>query len=224
MGGSINSIFGKLAVRHLDATTLERYAAAFGFGQALPFDVPVRAGASDVPTERLELARAAAGFWHNHMSPLHGALIAATIANRGRMPRATLVDRVVDAHGRTTYRAHAETFRNVIPPSTAQAVTRMMLLTVTSGTARHYFYDEHGTPFLPDIDVAGKTGSLTGADPYRGYTWFIGFAPADHPTIAVAALVVNDPLWRIKAAFAAREAMRYWLVDRPREQEHRPVR
>jgi cell division protein FtsI/penicillin-binding protein 2 len=216
MGGSINAIFGKLAVRHLDPPTLERYASAFGFGHALPFDVPTRVSPTEIPTERLELARTAAGFWHNHMSPLHGALIAATVANDGRMPRATLVDQVIDARGRVSYRAEAEVFREVIPRATARTLNRLMRNTVSRGTARRYFFDRRGNAFLPGIEAAGKTGTLAGSDPYRGYTWFVGFAPADEPEIAVAALVVNEPRWRIKGAYAAREALRYWLVERPR--------
>src|SRR5690606_8881907 len=160
----------------------------------------------------------AAGFWHMHLSPLHGALIAATVANRGQMPRATLVDEVLDPRGHRSYRAEPSTFRNVIPAATAQAATRMILTTVASGTARRHFFDDRGNAFLPGIEVAGKTGSLTGTDPYRDYSWFVGFAPAGAPEIAVAALVVNEPRWRIKGAYAAREAMRYWLVERPREE------
>lgn len=218
MGDSINSVFGKLADRHLDRATLERYASAFGFGHALPFDVPTRASPSEVPGDRLEYARTAAGFWHMHLSPLHGALIAATVANRGRMPRATLVDEVIDRNGHRAYRAEPSIFRNVIPAATARALTRMMQNTVTSGTARRYFFDQRGHAFLPGIDVAGKTGSLTGTAPYRDYSWFVGFAPADEPQIAVAALVVNEPRWRIKGSYAAREAMRYWLIERPRRE------
>jgi peptidoglycan glycosyltransferase len=214
MGGSINGVFAKLAVRHLDAQRLERYASAFGFGHTLPFDVPTRISAVDIPTERLELARTAAGFWHSHMSPLHGALIASTIANDGRMPRATIVDQVLDPAGRISYRANAEMFRNVVSASTAREINRTMRATVSSGTARRAFFDERGNPFLPGIEVAGKTGTLSSERPYRGYTWFVGFAPADDPQIAVAALVVNEPAWRIKASFAAREALRYWLVSR----------
>lgn len=214
MGGSINSVFAKLAVRHLDVPTLERYASAFGFGHTLPFDVPTRVSPIEVPAERLEFARTAAGFWHSHMSPLHGALIASTIANDGRMPRATLVDRVIDREGRVSYRARAEIFRSVLARPTARAINATMRATITRGTARRHFFDERGNPFLPGIEVAGKTGTLATEGPYRGYTWFVGFAPADHPTIAVSALVINEPEWRIKAAYAAREAMRYWLVSR----------
>ena len=86
------------------------------------------------------------------------------------------------------------------------------------GTARRTFHDRHGRPFLPGVRIAGKTGTLSGSDPYRGYTWWVGFAPAEAPTIAVAALAVNTPLWRIKASYVAREALRYYLVERPTEE------
>ena len=211
MGRSINAVFAKLADRHLDQATLARYAEAFGFGHALPFDVPTRASPMEIPGERLERARTAAGFWHVHMSPLHAALIAATIAGDGRMPRAALVDRVEDASGQVLARHEPEVFRAVIPRRTARTLTTMMENTVRRGTARRAFYDQAGRAFLPGVSVAGKTGSLSSERPYRGYSWFIGFAPAEAPTIAVATLVVNTPEWRIKASYLAREALRHYL-------------
>jgi len=221
VGSSINCVFAKLSDRNLDTATLDRYASAFGFGHALPFDVPTRPSPGEVPdhdSDRLEFARTSAGFWHMHMSPLHGALIASTFANDGRMPRASMIDRVVSSSGDVLLRHEPEIFRPVIGASTAQAVTRMMENTVSRGTGRRTFHDQHGRPFLPDIRIAGKTGTLSGSDPYRGYTWFVGFAPAEAPTIAVAALAVNTPLWRIKATYIAREALRYYLVERPADE------
>jgi len=212
MGRSTNAVFAKLADRHLDRATIQRYAAAFGFGHSLPFDVPTNPSPAEVPEDRLELARTAAGFWHMHMSPLHGALLAATIANDGQMPRAAIVERLEDADGEVLLRHEPETFRNVIPRATAQTVGRMMRHTVAHGTARRTFHDQRGNAFLPGIVVAGKTGTLSAERPYRGYTWFVGFAPADEPRIAVAALAVNTPRWRIKAPYIAREALREYLM------------
>jgi peptidoglycan glycosyltransferase len=217
LGASVNVVFGKLALRHLDSSTLTRYASAFGFGESLPFDVPVDASAIDVPRERVEFARTAAGFWHMRMSPLHGALIAATIANQGKMMRPYLVDRIVDAAGRPLSRTEPTLHRNVIERRTAELLGRMMRTTVTHGTAKKTFFDDKGNPFLPGIEVAGKTGTLSKERPYRGYTWWIGFAPVDRPKIAVAALVVNSPKWRIKASYVAREALRHYLVEAPRK-------
>jgi peptidoglycan glycosyltransferase len=212
MGGSLNAVFARLADQRLDAPTLERYAHAFAFDQGLPFDLESTPSTIEVPTERLEFARTSAGFWHSHLSPLHGALIAATIANGGAMPRAAVVDHVIDADGHVVHRFEPQTYRQVIGRDTADALNRMMRLTVSRGTARRAFHDDRGRPFLPGIAVAGKTGTLSEERPYRGYTWWVGFAPADHPRIAIATLVVNTPEWRIKASHAAVEALRHYLV------------
>lgn len=217
LGGSINTVFAKLADRELDRSTLRRYAEAFGFGHALPFDVQTQPSPLEVPADRLELARTAAGFWHTHMSPLHAALIAATVANDGVMPRPSMVERVVGPGGKVLHEREPAPFRSVIPRSTARVVGRMMRRTVTHGTAHGAFFDDAGNPFLPGVSVAGKTGSLSSERPYRAYSWWVGFAPADKPEIAVAALVVNTPRWRIKGSYLAREALRYQLVVRKAE-------
>ncbi len=215
---SLNVVIAKLADRKLDRATLARYADAFGFGRALPFDVPTQPSPAEVPAERLELARTAAGFWHMHMSPLHGALIAATIANGGVMPRAAMIERVLDAQGKVLYTRAPGPTRNVIAAGTAQTLAQMMRGTVTHGTAHNAFYDRRGRPLLRDIAVAGKTGSLSSQQPYRAYSWWVGFAPADAPEIALAALVVNTPRWRIKGSHLAREALRYQLIERKVQQ------
>lgn len=215
MGGSINTVFAKLADRHLTPAVLTRYADAFGFGQALPFDLPTRPSPTEVPAQRLEFARTAAGFWHMHMSPLHAALIGATVANGGVMPRLGLVERVLDADGASVRRFEPSAYRPVVPASTARVLTSMMTRTVSHGTARSAFFDQKGLPFLPGVSVAGKTGSLSTSAPYRAYSWFVGFAPAKSPRMAVAALVVNTPKWRIKGSYVGREALRHYLMRKP---------
>jgi len=224
LGSSVNVVFGKLALKHLDAQKLTQYASAFGFGQTLPFDARPDASRLDVPQEPLEFARTAAGFWHMHMSPLHAAMIASTVANQGRMMRPYIIDHIADAKGRSIARTEPELHRTVIERRTAEQLARMMRTTVTQGTARKTFYDDRGNPFLPGIDVAGKTGTLSKERPYRGYTWWVGFAPADKPTIALAALVVNSPKWRIKASLVAREALHYYLIDAPRKENAKVAR
>jgi peptidoglycan glycosyltransferase len=93
------------------------------------------------------------------------------------------------------------------------------------GTARTGFHDRRGRPYLP-VDVAGKTGSLSyrgqpndpplPADdlpggPHLAYSWFIGYAPADHPRIAFAVVIGNSAVWRIKATFVARRLVAEYL-------------
>jgi len=212
LGYSINAIFAKLADRHLSEARMAQYVSAFGFGQRLPFDLPAPASPADVPDSRLERARMAAGFWHSQLSPLHGALLAATIANDGQMPYAAIVERIDTSSGTTLYQHAPRTFRQVLPRQTARQAGEMMTRTVTHGTAKKAFWDPRGRPFLPGVSVAGKTGTLSRSDPYRRYTWWVGYAPVDDPKIAVASLVVNEPKWRIKASYVAREALRNYLV------------
>ncbi|MEY4580975.1 MAG: hypothetical protein RL701_5678 [Pseudomonadota bacterium] len=215
LGKSTNAVFAKLADRHLKPATLLRYARSFGFGHDLPFDFAPPASPIDVPSARLEFARTAAGFWHSYMSPLHGALIAATFANDGAMPEPWLVQRVTLPDGSARELSQKGSVRRVIDPATARSVSHMMLRTVRDGTSRHAFLDGRGRAQLPGISVAGKTGSLSTADPYRAYSWWVGFAPADHPRIALAALIINTPKWRIKSSFLARELLREYLLPHP---------
>lgn len=212
LGYSINAIFAKLADRHLDEARMTQYVSAFGFGQRLPFDLPTEPSPADVPESRLERARMAAGFWHSQLSPLHGALLASTIANDGGMPYAAIVDRIESSSGQILYQHSPRTFRQVLPRQTARQAGEMMTRTVTHGTAKKAFRDPKGRPFLPGITVAGKTGTLSRSNPYRRYNWWVGYAPVDDPKIAVASLVVNEPKWRIKASYVAREALREYLV------------
>jgi penicillin-binding protein A len=209
---------GKLALQFLSPRKLARQADAYGFGAPLPFDVPTRESAVAMPSEKVEFARTAAGFWHTHLSPLHAAAIAASIANGGRMMRPELVERVIDADGRVLLQSAPVLHRKVTDPNTARQLATMMRSTVAQGTARRTFHDRRGRPLLPGVAVAGKTGTLSSERPYRGYTWWVGFAPAEQPTIALAVLVVNGPNWRIKASQVAAETLRHYLVEQPRRE------
>lgn len=218
IGYSINAVLAKLADANLDARALRGHAHSFGYGRELPFDVPVPVSPIDIPDDRLEFARTAAGFWHTHMSPLHGALLAAAIANGGVMPRATMIARTFDSRGDLKRSYEPRPGHPVMSRDDARKLAQMMTTTVSRGTAREAFRNRRGQPFLRDIVVAGKTGSLSSDRPYRAYSWWVGFAPEAAPTIAIAALVVNGETWHIKAAQVAREALRYRLIDAPAAQ------
>ena len=63
--------------------------------------------------------------------------------------------------------------------------------------------------------AVGQTGTLADRAPFRDYSWFVGFAPKDNPKLAVAAVVVNEPLWRIRAAWLGREGLRLGMARLP---------
>jgi cell division protein FtsI/penicillin-binding protein 2 len=87
----------------------------------------------------------------------------------------------------------------------------MMVGTTEFGTARLGFRDKRtNRPLLPGIAVAGKTGSLDRKEPgaqYLAYSWFVGFAPAERPEVAVAVLLGNGTDWHVKAHQVAREVL-----------------
>jgi cell division protein FtsI/penicillin-binding protein 2 len=197
---SQNAIIARLTHDHLAPDALYDLAKKFGFDRPLDFDLPVVASSFEAPRhDPLEYARAAAGFWHSTLSPLHGAAIAATIARGGTTPPLRLVERIVDAQGSELDVEGARSER-VVSAEVAAEVGRMMVGTTEYGTARLGFHDKHsGKKVLPGVEVAGKTGSLDRKDHALAYSWFVGYAPADRPEIAFAVLLGNAPNWRWKA-------------------------
>lgn len=209
LGKSANVVFAKLAGRALSPEQLRSEASRFLFNAPIAFEWPVEPSPARIPDDRFELATTAAGFGPVRMSPLHGAVLASLVANRGAFVPPRIVEEI---DGVPVARGDA---RQVLRPEIAAAVARMMQTTVTDGTARKVFRRERsarGSP-LREIAVAGKTGSLAEASPYRDYSWFVGFAPANDPQIAVAAVVVNERRWRVKAPFVAREALKAYFAD-----------
>jgi cell division protein FtsI/penicillin-binding protein 2 len=212
MGRSLNTVFARLALKNLTPADLAGMGGAFGFGDPVPFDVPVAASSLYIPEDKLGFARTAAGFWNSTMSPLEAATIANTVANQGEMVRPVIVESVADATG-SLYQAPKRTVvRRAIHAETAAALTSMMETTIRGGTSYHAFHDGEGRPFLPNITVAGKTGTLTRAETQQFYTWFVGFAPSRAPEVSIAVLVVNTPSWRAKANVVAREVLRAYFA------------
>jgi cell division protein FtsI/penicillin-binding protein 2 len=198
----------------------------FGFDAPVPFDAEVQPSTLKVPGDDLGFARTAAGFWNSTLSPIEAAWLSATVARGGDAPRMSVVSEIVDDKGGLLWSAPVPSSdHRAITADTARAVTRMMETTVSEGTSYRAFHDGRGQSFLPNVPVAGKTGTLTDAQAQRFYTWFTGFAPsrpeADGvpriPQVAVAVLVVNKPTWHVKANVLARELLREYFA-----REHTP--
>ena len=218
MGRSINVVFGRLAQKHLKPEDLERMGGAFGFGSPVPFAVKNDAPRLKVPENAIDFARTAAGFWNTTLSPLAAVCLGQTIASHGVSLEPLIVDRVLEkGHLVWQYDIKPTVLRRAVRLETANELTRMMTETIENGSARAAFRDPKGEPYLPGISVAGKTGTLSDNEANRHYTWFVGFAPADQPEIAVAALVVNNPTWQIKAPLMARNLLRSYFAKAGRK-------
>ena len=210
-GHSANVVFAKLADRGLTPEVLRAVAARFLFNGTIPFPSPVETSRAEIPEDRFGLANTAAGFGDVRLSALHAALLAAVVANRGVLAPPWVVELV---QGTEPAPPLAEPMR-IIDERVAEALGAMMRETVTRGTAQRAF--SRPPRELRGVHVAGKTGSLNEQRPFRDHTWFVGYAPAEDPQVVVASVVVNGPLWRVRAPWVAREALAAYFADRVAE-------
>lgn len=208
---SINPIMAKLSDRYLDRDLLLAWSQRFGFNKAIPFDLPAVPSKAEIPADKLERARTAAGFWHTEISVLHGAVIAGVPASGGLVRWPHLVRKVIRKDGRVV-RPERHSDRRIMPRDQARALAAMMARTVSPiGSGRRGFISRRGKHYLGDFTVAGKTGSLSRRKPRLLYSWFVGFAPVKKPELAFAVLLGNPPRWRIKASVAARMLLADYL-------------
>lgn len=215
---SNNAAFAKVALRWLDVPKLVGYGERFQFNRPIPFELPVQISRMEIEESESSLARTAAGFGNVGLSPLHGALIGSAISNGGAMMTPCLVDQVFSPTGEKLYECAPRVFATAISPETAESLREMMAMTVINGTSRKAFRMKRRERSLRGITIGGKTGSLTGEDPPGKYSWFVGMAPMEAPEIAVAALVINRPLWKIKASEVAKEGFAaYFKPELPRK-------
>jgi penicillin-binding protein A len=211
-GHSTNVVFAKLADRGLDAALLRAKAQRFLFNEAIPFPRPVEVSRADIAESGFALANTAAGFGPVRLSPLHAALLAAIVANGGVLVPPVIVD---EAEGVAAPVSGAPS--RVVDEAVAGALGEMMRATITEGTARRVFRGARGP--LRGVAVAGKTGSLADRAPLpaRDYSWFVGYAPADHPEVVVATVIANGPVWRVHAPQVSREALEVYFGTRVAE-------
>jgi peptidoglycan glycosyltransferase len=180
---SCNTAFAQLGM-DLGEDAVRDMAERFGLddqGFAVPLSV-VPSSVGDIE-DAAALAQTSIGQRDVRMTPLQAALVAATVANDGVQMKPYLVDRVEAPDLSTIDRTEPEEWRDVVSGDIAADLTEMMVSVVANGSGR--------AARLPGIEVAGKTGTAQVSADVPDHNWFMGFAPADDPQIAVAVFVAN---------------------------------
>lgn len=181
---SCNTYFAQLGAE-LPRGALEATARAFGFDEVPPIDLPVVP--SKLPsTAQLKSpafsAQSAIGQFEVAATPLQMALVAAAIANAGKVPEPKIVAEIQDSRGAVVEQAKPKIWRDAISVETASLLKLMMVAVVDTGTGR--------SASLSGVKVAGKTGTAqAGIEGNDTFAWFVAFAPADAPRIALAVVV-----------------------------------
>lgn len=207
MGKSVNPVYGKIAADLAGKNAVMESVQRFGFNQSILTGLPVKASMTSNPMNDRELMLMGAGLDHDvKISPIHAATIIAAIANGGSMMLPRLTDRMVSPSGTITELPASKEIRRLVSPETAASLTKMLSTTVTTGTSRKAFHDRRGRPQI-NLDIAAKTGSISGTEPKGHYSWFAAYAPASNPKIAVVALVINQDKWKIKASQVGEQAL-----------------
>ncbi len=199
---SINTWFAQVG-EDVGSDAMFEQMRKFGFGSRPPIDLPEEqmqsSGVYDAEADRLlglgdpvDVGRVAIGQERLLATPLQMAMVAAAIANKGELMKPQIWSRVVDPDGRTTEKLDPSEYSQAISADTAAELTTAMEGVVREGTGTN--------AAIAGVAVAGKTGTAEtpgnkacGGGIDENQAWFIGFAPADDPEIAIAASVECTP-------------------------------
>jgi peptidoglycan glycosyltransferase len=193
---SVNTWFGQLGQK-VGQNALFETMEKFGFNSTPPIDLPENEvynsgvyenGHTLHRNDPVDLARVAIGQERLLATPLQMAMVAAAIANKGKLMKPQIWNRVVDSDGRVVKRLSPSTYSEPVSAKTAEELTTAMEGVVSEGTGTN--------AAIPGVQVAGKTGTAEtpgnkacGGGENENQAWFMGFAPANNPKIAIAATV-----------------------------------
>jgi peptidoglycan glycosyltransferase len=200
---SSNSVFSILGV------LLGELAQKALFNQEIPFDLPLCQSQFPYKTmSKADLAVSAIGQGKILTTPLHMALIGAGIANNGTMMKPILITKIQNEDNIVVKSQKPSIMCHLFTPDVADILTDMMIDVVNKGTGKN--------AQIKSIEVAGKTGTaeneLSINNKNMDHSWFIGFAPAQSPEIAIAVVLEhNGSTGGESAAPIARNVMAKWL-------------
>lgn len=180
---SCNTAFGKIGLE-VGTDKLKRTSEKYMINGNIPFDL--RTSKSIFPENiesKPELGASAIGQGKILVTPLNMAMVASAIANQGDMVKPILVKEIVNNESRVLRKNKTEILSRVTSPEISEQLKSMMIDVVEKGTGRN--------AKISNIKVAGKTGTAQN-ETGKEHAWFIGFAPADDPIVAVAVIVENS--------------------------------
>ena len=204
-----SNIWYALAGLRTGGDNLASFAARMGFGSPLSFDLPTASSQVTTPggpdpggfSDQVELANASYGQAETLVTPLQMALVASTVANGGTLMKPHLVIATTGRDG--TRRIDPAEFGRVIGPDEASAIAAAMQGAVESSIGRQFTTGAK----VPGIPTAGKSGTAELGGSGAPHSWFIGFAPVDHPRVAIAVIVERGGRGGARAAPLAGDLM-----------------
>ncbi|SHJ10597.1 peptidoglycan D,D-transpeptidase FtsI family protein [Lutispora thermophila] len=195
---SCNSYFVNLGLK-LGNEKLYNEANKFLFNKSISGNIIAKTSRFNMKYDNKSLASQSIGQGDVLITPLHAAVIASIIANDGMLLQPYIVSEIKDINGKTIKSFKSKSANVIIDADKAKTIKEMMVNVVKSGTGK--------SAKISGIEVAGKTG--TAENPHgKPHSWFIGFAPAEDPQIAIAVIIENGGSGGSNAAPIAGKVMK----------------
>jgi len=217
---SVNPVFGQVGIFQLGAKQLNNYASRFGFDQVLQSDFNLSPSKVNLDFDSdFEIAEAASGYTIDiTLSPIHAAQMAAIVANDGKMVTPYMVENITDKEGGLLYQNKpSASSEKIISEKAAKELRQLMRETTRIGSARNSFKGLNRYKVYKNMEIGGKTGSLTGYSPKGRHDWFVGYAEKDGHRVAYASLIINKEKWYVRSAYVARQFIYHYYTDRSKK-------
>lgn len=210
---SNNVIFGRTAIENLTPAGLKKMAEKFGFNKKLVEGINLPPSVFTMAANQYNLAELSSGLNNQTlMSPVHGAVIASVVANGGVIKYPVVIKSLDGLKDRKQIYPPLKKDELVLTPQTAEDLRTLFMATVSSGTARSSF--RRSKYLLDKLEIGGKTGSLTGGEPYGKRDWFVSYAKSIEDKtdkgISICIMIVNQKKWYIKSPLLAKNIMEYY--------------
>lgn len=210
---SNNVIFGRTALENLTPAGLKKMAEKFGFNKKLVEGVSLTPSVFQMAKDQYNLAELSSGLnTHTLMSPVHGAVIASVVANGGTLRYPVVIKSLESIKDQKTLYPPLKKDELVLTPQTSEDLRTLFMATVTQGTARSSF--RRSQYLLSKLEIGGKTGSLTGGEPFGKRDWFVSYAKSledkNDKGISICVMIVNQKKWYIKSPLLAKNVMEFY--------------
>ncbi|MDO5040981.1 MAG: penicillin-binding protein 2 [Peptoniphilus sp.] len=186
---SVNTYFASKAIE-VGSEKMGEVAERFLYNKAIDFDLNTqnvkfnKSSYNYKNWDKQALAASAIGQSDISVTPLHMCMVASAIANEGKMMKPYLVSKVIDSEGKEVLTKEPEELIQSVSPEVAEEIKSMMIEAVRVGSGK--------SAALRSVQVAGKTGTAERSQEKTiNNAWFIGFAPAEDPQVAVAVVIQN---------------------------------
>lgn len=213
---SNNVIFGRTAIENLTPAGLKKMAEKYGFNKKLVEGINLAPSVFNMAADQYNLAEFSSGLNNKTlMSPVHGAVIASVVANGGVFRYPVAIKSLEGVNDKKLIYPPLKKDEVVLTPKTAEDMRTLFMATVVQGTARSSF--RRSKYLLEKLEIGGKTGSLTGGEPYGKRDWFVSYAKSNEDKndkgISICVMIVNQKKWYIKSPLLAKNIMEYYYAN-----------